>query len=146
MIDIRKEAWESFKAVATKFLGNNRSPNYKKIVTKMVKNFQKLGCLMNLKLHYRDLHLDKFPKNTRGYSEEQGERFHQYIKVMKQRYQGRWDEVIMADFCWMLKRETNIRGKKRRQNPLRRSYKCIVTTSSKLRRGKHPNVILIYIY
>ena len=50
MIDIEKEAWASFKAVATDFLGNNKSPNYKKIVAKMVKNFQKLGCLMNLKL------------------------------------------------------------------------------------------------
>ena len=45
----------------------------------------------------------RFPDNVCDYSEEQGERFHQDIKVMEQRYQGRWDEVMMADFCWMLK-------------------------------------------
>ena len=122
MTEVEKNAWESFKAVATNFLGNNKSPDYEKIVDKMVKNFKKLGCLMNLKLHFLDSHLDRFPDNVGDFSEEQGERFHQDIKIMEQRYQGRWDEVMMADFCWMLKRETKIQGKKRRRNPLHRSF------------------------
>ena len=79
---------------------------------------------MNLKLYFLDSHLDKLPENFGDYSNEQGERFYQDIKVFEQRYQGtcRWGEVIMADFCWMLKRETNIRGEKRKRNPLYRSF------------------------
>ncbi|KZC13392.1 hypothetical protein WN55_05943, partial [Dufourea novaeangliae] len=42
---------------------------------------------------YVDLysHLDHFPSNLGDYSKEQGERFHQDIRVMDERYQGRWD-------------------------------------------------------
>jgi len=42
----------------------------------MVNNFGKLGCLINLKLHFLHSHLDYFPENLGDYSEEQGERFH----------------------------------------------------------------------
>ena len=34
------------------------------------------------------------------FPEEQGERLHEYIKVLEQRYQERWDENMMADYCW----------------------------------------------
>lgn len=121
MTKIEMDAWESFKAVNANFLGNKKSPDYENIVAKMIRNYKKLGCLMNLKLHFLDSHLNKFPENVGDFSEEQGERFHQDIKVMEQRYQGRWDEVMMADFCWMLKRETNV-GLKRKRNPLHRSF------------------------
>ena len=30
--------------------------------------------------------------------------FEAAFHAMEQRYQGRWDENIMADYCWMLKR------------------------------------------
>ena len=102
MTNVEKSAWKSFKAAATNFLGNNKSPDCKTFVNKMVMNFKKLGCLMNLKLHFLDSNLDRFPDNVGDYSEEQGERFHQDIKVMEQRYQDRWDEVMMADFCCQL--------------------------------------------
>lgn len=107
MDENEKAAWLSFKEVATNFLGNNKSPKYKEIVKKMVKNFRTLGCLMNLKLHFLDSHIDDFPDNLGDYSEEQGERFHQDIKVIENRYQGRWDDHMLADYCWSLKRETN---------------------------------------
>jgi len=29
---------------------------------------------------------------------------------------------MMADFCWMLKRESVVKGKKHKQNPLHRSF------------------------
>ena len=38
-----------------------------------------------------DSHVEYFPKNLEDYSEELGERFHQDIKVVEQRYQGRWE-------------------------------------------------------
>ena len=34
--------------------------------------------------------------------EEQGERFHQDIKDIERRYQGRWDVSMLADYCWLL--------------------------------------------
>ena len=60
---------------------------------------------MSIKIHYLRDHLDRFPDNLGDLSEEQGERFHQDIKVMGQRYQGRWDTHMMADYCWCLKRD-----------------------------------------
>lgn len=64
-----------------------------------------MGCLMNLKLHFFDSHLDFFPDNMGDVSDEQGERFHQDIASMEQRYQGRWDEAMMGDYCWFLTRD-----------------------------------------
>ncbi|KYQ59847.1 hypothetical protein ALC60_01234, partial [Trachymyrmex zeteki] len=92
-----------------------KSENYKNIVANVLENFRKLGCLMNLKIHFLHSHLDYFPKNLGDFSDEQGKRFHQDIKEMERWYQGRWDINMMADFCWTLKREmsakkTNVRG------------------------------------
>lgn len=121
MNELEKEAWQSFKAVAQNFLGNKKSPHYEEIVAKMISDYKKLGCLMNLKLHFLDSHLAEFPKNLGDFSEEQGERFHQDIMVMENRYQGRWDINMMADYCWTLQRETQD-SKKRKRNPLHRSF------------------------
>jgi len=38
---------------------------------------------------------------------------------MEWRYQGRWDINMMADFCWMLKRESTVDGKKRKRKIIR---------------------------
>lgn len=100
-----KEAWVSFKQVVTKFLGNAKDPEYGTIVANMLKKFEKLGCLMSLKVHFLNSHLDYFPENLGDVSEEQGERFHQDIKLMEKRYQGRWDINMMGDYCWSLHRE-----------------------------------------
>ena len=40
-----------------------------------------------------------------NFSEEQGEWLHQDIRVMEERYQGRWDASMLADYCWCLKRD-----------------------------------------
>ncbi|GFU74235.1 HTH_Tnp_Tc3_2 domain-containing protein [Trichonephila clavipes] len=47
---------------------------------------------MSVKVHFLHLHLDYFPENFGAVSEEQGERFHQDIKEMERRYQGRWND------------------------------------------------------
>jgi len=120
--DIEKAAWLSFKDVATKFLGNNKDENYRSIVENMVENFKNLGCLMNFKLHFLDSHLDNFPQNLGDFSEKQGERFHQDMKEFERRWQGNWGVNMMADYCWMLKRETQQKGKKRCRNSLHRSF------------------------
>lgn len=53
MNKLEKATWLSFKDVAQNFLGNNKSPNYKQIDAKMVKDFRKLGCLMNTKSRFK---------------------------------------------------------------------------------------------
>ena len=69
---------------------------------------------MSIKLHYLDSHLDRFPRNLGAMSDEQGERFHQDIATMEDRYQGRWDERMMADYCWTLQRDYPDRDHSRR--------------------------------
>lgn len=102
-----KDAWLSFKEVTQKFLGNNRDPKYKTIASIVLRNYQKLGCNMSLKLHFLKSHLSYFPENVGAFSEEMGERFHQDFHQKEKHYQGRWDEAMMADYCWSLKRENN---------------------------------------
>lgn len=98
-------AWNSFKDVSAGFLGNTKSKNYKKLVSKLITNYKTQGCLMSLKLHFLHSHLDFFPANLGDMSDEQGERFHQDILCMEKRYQGRWDPSMMGDFCWFLQRD-----------------------------------------
>lgn len=105
MNEKEKEAWISFKKVVIKFLGNVKAPNYKLIVGNMINKFKTLGCLMSLKVHFLHNHLDFFPENLGDVSEEQGERFHQDIKEIEKRYQGRWNTTMMGDYCWSLHRE-----------------------------------------
>lgn len=102
---IEKRAWVCFKDVASNFLGNKKAKNYVQLVEKMIKSYEKMGCLMNLKIHLLDSHLGSFPDNLGDVSDEQGERFHQDIASMERRYQGRWDEAMMGDYCWFLVRD-----------------------------------------
>ncbi|UYV69486.1 hypothetical protein LAZ67_6003764 [Cordylochernes scorpioides] len=83
-----KNAWLAFIDVVKHFLGNNKSPNYARIVENMIYKFHKLGCLINLKLHFMDSHLNFFHDNLGAESEEQGECFQQDIKIIEQRYNG----------------------------------------------------------
>ena len=85
-------------SVIREFLGSTKASSYRNLVDVMLQNFQALGARMSIKLHYLFSHLD-FPENLGYVSEEQGERFHQNIKMMEERYQGRWDSHMMADYC-----------------------------------------------
>lgn len=119
MTKVEKTAWQSFRDVTKKFLGNTKDPNYVSIVKKMVNNFKNMGCLMNLKLHFLHSHIEYFPENLGDFSEEQGERFHQDLQDIEKRYQGVWDGHMLADYCWSLKRDTPNQHKRK---ALRRSF------------------------
>ena len=105
MNEVELEAWKAFVLVVKNFLGNTKAGNYVELVTNMVTAFRNLGCNMSIKMHYLFSHMDRFPENLGSMSDEQGERFHQDMKEMETRYQGRWDAVMMADYCWTLKRD-----------------------------------------
>lgn len=94
-----RTAWLSFKWVIQNFLGNRKSQDYREKVARMVKNYREMDSLMNLKLHFLDSHIDYFPENLGDFNEEQGERFHQDLKDVERRYQGRKDKHMMADHC-----------------------------------------------
>jgi hypothetical protein len=82
------------KCLVHNFLGNNRADDFKNLVESLVKHYQELGCRMSLKLHFLDSHLDFFPENLGAVSDEHGERFHQEIRTMEKRYQGKWNEAM----------------------------------------------------
>ena len=99
------DAWNSFADVVFNFLGNRKAENYENLIEKLLISYRKLGCNMSVKVHFLHSHLHYFPANLGALSEEQGERFHQDIKTMEKRYQGRWNTNMMADYCWSLKRD-----------------------------------------
>ena len=90
MTAIEALACVAFTNVVQGFLWNKKGDNYKEIVDELLLSLRGLGCRMSIKLHYLHSHLDKFP-DLGDASEEQDERFHQNIKFMEDRYQGRWD-------------------------------------------------------
>ena len=49
------------------FLSNHRKEKYKEIVARMTENYKGLEMLINLILHYLDLHIDYFPTNLGDY-------------------------------------------------------------------------------
>jgi hypothetical protein len=79
--------------------------HYEQVVNNVLEKYKVLGCKMSPKLYFLFSQLDQFPENLGEVSEEQCERFHQDIKEMERRYQGRWSVSMMADYCWMLKRD-----------------------------------------
>lgn len=117
---IELAAWLSLKEVIVNFLGNHRSSKYQTMVDELMENYRKLGARMSVKMHFLRSHLDYFPENCGYFSEEQGERFHQDLRVMEERYQGRWDVKFLADYCWCLKRDVQSTQHKRKS--MKRSF------------------------
>ena len=65
---------------------NHKAPNYVELVKIMLTSFSALGCSKSIKVHYLHNHLDRFSTCFSNVSDEQGERFHQEIRVMEERY------------------------------------------------------------
>ena len=74
--------WKAFYDVVKNFLGNIKSPNVNELVESLLQAFHNLRCDMSVKVHFLHSHLSYFPENVGAFSEEQGEKFHQDIKVM----------------------------------------------------------------
>ena len=103
MTEVEKEAWNAFVEVTKNLLGNNKSENYIELVNDILNKLHKLN--INMKVNFLFSPLERFPENLGAVSDEQGERFHQDIKFMEVRYQGRWDTHMMADHCWNIMRD-----------------------------------------
>ena len=67
-----------------KFLGNKKVYNYETFVTNLLSAFHDQGCNMGFKLPFLYSHLDRFSENLGVVSDEQGEQFHQDLKIMEE--------------------------------------------------------------
>lgn len=97
---LEQEAFDCMKLVIENFLGNKRAANYKELITNMLNSFEKIKVSMSLKLHLLHQHVDWFKENNGKVSDEQGERFHQQIKRIEDRFHGRPVENMLAEFVW----------------------------------------------
>ena len=98
MTVVEARAWKAFSKVVHNFLGNKKADNYIELVEELLLSLQDLGCRMSIKVHYLHSHLSGLLANLGDVSEEQGERFHQDVKVMEERYQSQWKCNMMADY------------------------------------------------
>ena len=81
LTETEKFEWLTFKIL--------KAENYKEIVEDLMNSYQTVGCNISLKIHFLNSHLDFFPPNLGAVSNEKGERFHQLISAMEQRYGGK---------------------------------------------------------
>lgn len=109
-----KRSWIAFKKVCKQFLGRHRSEDYKDVVKEMLNAYKDMGCNMSLKVHFMHSHLDYFPDDCSKVSDEHGERFHQEIAAMENRYEGKWQPSMLADYCWNLKRDCDDKYKRKK--------------------------------
>lgn len=111
-----KRAFQAANDVIENFLGNNRSNNYKQLVEKMINAYAKMGVNMSLKIHFLHNHLEFFPENCGAFSDEHGERFHQDIKIIEQRFKGKEFCRMLGEYCWSICRNSSDSEYKRQAN------------------------------
>lgn len=95
-----QEAFSNIKQVINGFLGNHRMENFKEIIHNMLMCFERMNINMSTKIHFLHQHLDFFKDNLGKISDEHGERFHQQIKHIEIRFQGKNDEHMLAEYMW----------------------------------------------
>jgi len=72
--------------VLNNFLGITKAAHHARIINIMIEAFQKLGCLMSIKMQFLFSHIENFPENLGAMRDEQGERFHQDMSQTEGRY------------------------------------------------------------
>lgn len=68
--------------------------------------FEQIGARLPLKMHFLKSHLDFFPENLGEASDQQGERFHQDLKAMEDRFGPNFNPEMLGEYCWQLLRDT----------------------------------------
>lgn len=105
MLDpLEKRALLGIRDVCQKFLGNERAENFEEIVNEMLDAFKEMQVRMSVKNHFLHNHLDFFPKNCGDVSDEQGERFHQDVAKIEERFKGKDGTHMMGEYCWSIVR------------------------------------------
>jgi hypothetical protein len=100
---IGKEAWETPKFVADKFLGGYKAPHYRQLGEKVLEAYRMMGCNMSLKIHFLHNHLDFSPANRRDVSDEHVGRFHHDISAQEKCYQRKENLPVLAGYAGSLR-------------------------------------------
>ena len=119
MTTLELNAWNSFLGVIQNFLKSHWSHDYLNFIESMLNQYGDIGTNMSIKIHFLHSHLDRFPGNCGAYSDEQGKHFHQDIMVID-RYQGLWNQRMIADDYWNVKRDTD--GHSHSRNSRKRKF------------------------
>ena len=119
MTTLELNAWNSFLGVIQNFLKSHWSHDYLNFIESMLNSYGDIGTNMSIKIHFLHSHLDRFPGNCGAYSDEQGKHFHQDIMVID-RYQGLWNQRMIADDYWNVKRDTD--GHNHSRNSRKRKF------------------------
>ena len=90
MNELESKTWRSFVTVTANFLGNKRSDDCVSPLQNMLDNYRDIGANMSIKVHFLGSHLHRFPENCGDVSDEHAERINQDIKIMEERFQGRY--------------------------------------------------------
>jgi len=75
--------------------------------------------------------LDFSPENLDEVSDEHGERFHQGIMAMEKRYQSKWTSIMLAEYCWAVKRDVRDAKYRRKSKALtfyKKLFACFMST------------------
>jgi len=56
--------------------------------------------------HFSELQQDIFPENRGTLNNEQGERFRYDVSAMVKTYQGMWRSPLLAEYCWIVTRDS----------------------------------------
>ena len=99
--------------VCVNFLGNLKAENYKELVENLLSAHQAMRCDMSFEIHFLHSHLNFFPLNQGALSDGHGERFHQDISTMEERFSGKSLRNMSADCFWNLTEEVSIASYKR---------------------------------
>lgn len=102
-----KRALRALRCLVDGFFGKHKHPNYREFVKEFIRSYEAICANMTVKLHFLHKHIDDFPENLGDFSEQHGERFHQDIRKMEQRYSGKDYSAMLSDYCWFLIRESN---------------------------------------
>ena len=94
---LEKEAWNQFCLVVKNFFGNCKTPSYASIIQDFLSSYKNLVARLSLKVRFLHSQLDFFAQKMGVITEKHGERFHQEIKEMENRYQGRITKNMLAD-------------------------------------------------
>lgn len=103
--NMQKLAFDFMSLVIEGFLGNKRYINYKENIEQMLIAFNNIGVRMSLKIHFLHSHVDYFNENLGAVSDEHGERFHQEIKILEDRFQGKSRISMLAEYVWNICRD-----------------------------------------
>ena len=102
LASVELEVWNSLVKAVHKFLGNNKSHDYEKVVQQTVTNFRALDCRMSIKLHFLGSQLFSHESRSlqRGTGRKVPSEYLYYGKAVSETMECR----MMADYCWSLKR------------------------------------------